>query len=198
MKQADVNFSIQTVKTDEQLQQVWSFAVPILDLPTGKHTLAYYTEHLAQTPTLLVYAVQAERVCGCCLASLEEDHVLVGPVAVAEDMRRMGVGSVMLWEVEAQAKKLGQTTLILGAVEEAEPFYLRCGYQPNLFVQLPEESAVTRLGAINPGYEVVWQEERDGWTRIMLHTPRIDKGLQRQYEKVFPGCYTQAVFVKTI
>jgi predicted N-acetyltransferase YhbS len=63
----------------------------------------------------LVYARQDDKVCGCVLGSIEDDHVLIGPVAVAEGARRRGVGRAMIQEIEAQARELGQGTLILGA-----------------------------------------------------------------------------------
>ena len=103
MERPTSSFSVQTIQTLDQLKQVWSFAISILDLPTGKHTLQYYTEQLPKTPTLLVFAEQDDRICGCVLASIEDDHVLVGPVAVAEDWRRMGIGSAMMREVETRA-----------------------------------------------------------------------------------------------
>lgn len=192
------SFTVKTVQTLGKLQQAWFFAVPILDLPTGKHTLRYYTEQLAKTPSLLIVAERNGRTCGSVLASIEEDHVLVGPVAVAEDSRRMGIGSAMMREVEARAKDLDQDTLVLGAVEEAEPFYLSCGFQPNLFIQLPEPNLVERLESLNERYDVIWRAEQEGWSKLMLHTPEIDKGLQRRYEQEFPSCYAGYVFIKHI
>lgn len=198
VKKPTSSYCVKTIQTPDQLQQVWSFAVPILDLPTGKHTLQYYTAQLAKTPTLLVFAKQNDRVCGCVLASVEDDHVLVGPVAVAEDVRRMGIGSAMMREVETRAKEIGQKTLILGAVEEAEPFYLSCGFQPNLFVQLPEPDSAGRLESLNEAYSIAWKAEQEGWSKLLLRTPEIDRGLQKKYEQVFPNCSTQYVFTKHI
>jgi len=190
------NFVIKTIQTLDQLQQVWHFTIPIFDLPAGKHTLQYYTEQFARTPQLLIFAERDGRICGCILASVEEDHILVGPVAVAEDSRRMGIGSAMMKEVETRAKEMGQNTLILGALEEAEPFYLSCGFQPNLFIQLPEPDSIERLKSLNEGYEGVWEAGQNGWSRLMLRTPQINKSLQREYEAEFPDCFTQYIFIK--
>jgi len=110
----------------------------------------------------------------------------------------MGIGSAMMQEVETRAKEIGQNTLVLGAVEEAEPFYLSCGFQPNLFIQLPELGGVERLESMNEEYDVIWKAEREGWSRLMLRTPGIDKGLQRKYDQAFPNCSTQYVFTKHV
>jgi hypothetical protein len=32
----------------------------------------------------------------------------------------------------------------------------------------------------------------------MLHTPKIDKALQRNYESEFPNCSTQTIFIKEV
>jgi len=191
-------FTVKTVQTPEQLEQVWAFVAPILSLPTGKHTLQYYMEQFARAPQLLVFAEREGRICGCILASVEGDHILVGPVTVAADSRRMGIGSAMLKTVEAGAREMGQHTLILGAREEAEPFYLSFGFQPNLFVHLPEPDSVERLKALNEQYEVIWESEQEGWSRLMLRTPQVDRGLQRRHEREFPACHTQCVFIKNI
>ena len=193
-----MSFAIRHVRTLADLQQVWSFAGPILDLPTGKHTLEYYTEQFARFPQLLVFAEQHGKVCGCILASVDGDHVLVGPVAVAAESRRQGIGAAMMKEVEKQALLVGHSGLVLGSQEDAEPFYLSCGFQPNLFVQSPDPDCLERLKSLNQKYEVIWATEQEGRAKLMLRTPEIDKPLQRRYEQEFPGCYTQYVFTKQI
>lgn len=129
-------FDVSTIKTMDDLEQTWNFAAPILDLPpaddpvpAGKYTLPFYMKVLEQTPTLLIYARQDGHVCGCVLASIEEDHVLIGPIAVADAARRRGIGSGMMWKLEIEAKALGQNTLVHAGLEESEQFYLRCGYK---------------------------------------------------------------------
>ena len=189
-------FSVTNVTTLDQLHQVWSFACTILKLPAGIHTQEYYAQTFAKTPQLLILAERDGRVCGCVLASVEGDHILVGAVAVAEDSRRMGIGRAMLEALEEAAKGAGRSTLILGARQEAEPFYLSCGFQPNLFIQLPEPDALERLKALNEGYEVLWEGQEEGSSKLMLRTPQISRSLQLKYEQTFPSCNTQYVFIK--
>jgi hypothetical protein len=100
--------------------------------------------------------------------------------------------------VEKQARILGQDTLILGSLEEAESFYLDCGFRPHLFIQISELDYLARLEALNPGYEVAWKAELEGSSRLMLYTPQIDKVLQGQYDRAFPNCHTQTVFIKNL
>ena len=193
------NFTVRHVATLDQLAHVHAFATEILDLREEHgHSLQRYTEAFAQTPQLLVYAEGDARIRGCILASIDGDHVAVGPTAVAADSRRLGIGSAMMEEVVAQAKALGQNTLILGAVEEAERFYLSCGYEPNLFIQLPEPDGVGALKALNASYEAIWESEGNDWSRLMLKTPNIDKDLQHRYDRGFPNCHTSYVFIKHI
>ena len=101
-------------------------------------------------------------------------------------------------ELETEAKGLDQNTVMLGAVEEAEPFYLGCLFQPNPFIRLPEPNSVQRLECLNEKYDVVWKAEQEGWSKLMLQTPEIDRILQREFEREFPSCYTGYVFIKRI
>jgi len=192
------DFTVKTVQTLEQLAQVYSFATPILKLPSPGHALQVYIAHFDKTPQLLIFAERDGNICGCVLARIDEDHVLVGPVAVAEGLRRRGIGAAMMRELESQAKALRQDTILLGALEEDELFYVRCGYQPNLFIQLHEPDSVERLEALNEGYAVVWKDERNGKSKLMLQMATIDKRLQKKYDQAFPNCYTQYVFIKHI
>lgn len=171
----------------------------MLGLPTAKHTLEYYAEQLTVAPQLLLYALSEGRIIGCVLGSIESDHVLVGPVAVAERYRQRGVGRAMMNVLEVQSQQMGYTTLILGSAEEAEPFYLKCGFDAHLFVQMPEPVFVAQLKALNTAHAVVWEAQNDdGWSKLMLRTPKIDRDLQQRYEQVFPSCATQTVFIKQI
>ncbi len=198
MQGSPLHYSVKMVQTLEQLAQVYAFATPILDLPSPNHSLQDYVPHLTKMPQLLVYAERDNRICGCILARIDEDHVLVGPVAVAEDSRRRGIGSAMMRQLEANAKELGQDSLLLGAREEAAPFYVSCGFQPHLFIQLHEPDSLARLQALNEGYEIAWQSEENGKSKLMLRMARVDKDLQHKYEQTFPNCYTQYVFIKNI
>ncbi len=194
-----MKYDLKFAQSVEELKQVYAFAVAVLGLPTAKHTLEYYTQQLAIAPTLLIYVRYEGRIIGCMMGSIEDDHVLVGPVAVAESYRGRGIGKAMVKELEARSKQLGHHTLILGAAEEAEPFYLKCGFDAHLFVQLPEPARLNQLKALNPHYPVAWEAKDDnGWSKLMLRTPKIDKSLQERYERAFPSCATQTVFIKNI
>lgn len=193
---ATADVTIDSVQTPEQLQRVWAFALRNLELPAGKSTLAYYTEQLSVAPGLLVFAEAAGEVCGCVLGDLEDDHVRVGAVAVAESLRRRGVGAAMMQRLEAEARQIGQHTLILGARQEAETFYLRCGFQPHLFIQAPAPATPAALRALREGCEVAWEAEEEGFTKLLLRTPTISRELQHRYDEAFPGCSTQYVFTK--
>lgn len=190
---------VKCVSSAAELEAVYHFAVSVLgDMDNSAHTYAYYQEHFIKTPSLLIFAENDGRVIGCILGSIERDHVLVGPTAVAENARGYGVGAAMMERMEQEARNLKQTTLILGSRQEAEGFYLRCGFKPNLFIQLSESGKLAELKQQNQGYPVIWEMEVPSDTRLMLATPRVDRELQEEYERNFPGCGTQYVFIKEI
>jgi GNAT superfamily N-acetyltransferase len=195
----DTTFQVKTVATLAELDPVYRFAVSVLgEMDDTVHTLAYYRSQVSLTPSLLVYAERHGRVIGCILGSIERDHVLVGPTAVAAEERGRGVGAAMIYRIEEEARKLSQTTLILGSRQEAEGFYLHCGFRPNLFIQVSQPGQLARLKQLNHQYPVVWEFQDDSCTRLMLATPIVDRELQLVYEKEFAGCGTQYVFIKEI
>ena len=192
-------YQVKTIAALAELDRVYSFAVSVLgEMDETVHTLDYYRRQVDLTPTLLVCTESLGKLIGCVLGSIEQNHILVGPTAVAEEERRLGVGSAMMRRMEEEARKIGQTTLILGARQEAEDFYIHCGYRSNLFIQLPGIGQASQLKQLNRQYSVIWESEDGEWTRLMLATPRVDRELQAIYEKQFPGCSTQYVFIKEI
>lgn len=191
-------FAVRYVEAAEQLRDVWAFAETVLDLPKSPRRIEYYLERLGRESQLMLFAEHDGNVCGCALASVDGGHVLIGEMAVAAEWRRKGIGAAMMKELEKQARLMGYGTLLLGAREEAEPFYLSCGFQPNLFIQLPQPGCLEQLKSMNPDYEIVWSAQDTEWSKLMLRTPRIDKPLQRRYEQAFPNCHTQYVFTKKI
>jgi DNA-binding CsgD family transcriptional regulator len=67
-----------------------------------------------------------------------------------------------------------------------------------LFVQYPEAVFVGQLRALNTKYAVAWEAQEEGWSKLMLRTPQIDRVLQAAYECEFPACSTQTVFIKEL
>lgn len=194
-----LQYQVKSVTSLAELDLVYSFAVSVLgDMSDSVHTLAFYRDQFMLTPSLLVYAQSQGKVIGCILGYIERDHVLVGPTAVASETRGLGVGTAMMRRIEEESLKLNQSTLILGSRQEAEGFYLRCGFRPNLFIQLSEPGWLERLKQLNWQYPVIWEMEDDSSTRLMLATPQVDRELQAAYTERFPGCNTQYVFIKEI
>ena len=62
------------------------------------------------------------------LTPLDEENVKMRQVAVAASRQGQGVGSAMVQESEALARRLGFRRIVLHARETAVPFYLRAGY----------------------------------------------------------------------
>jgi|GEM_PF-3825806 len=122
-----MTYEIKTVQSLDELKQVYSFAKAVIGQTAAKHMLASYQALFKTMPKLLIYAGRQGCIIGCALGRIERDHVRVGLVAVAERNRNQGVGTALLKELEAQARAAGHTTLILGASQAAEPFYLKCG-----------------------------------------------------------------------
>jgi hypothetical protein len=77
-------------------------------------------------------------------------------------------------------------------------FYLACGYQPNLFVQVPRDGAIAELSEFNPGREVAWTYEGEGSTRLMLRLSDLDERLRERYATAFPDGHAGYVFVRRI
>jgi GNAT superfamily N-acetyltransferase len=195
------NVSIAYVDDEFILKRVLDFSESILgkiDSPDYSETAWF--RRLTQLPELLLYAEAGGEVVGLAFGRCDtgSDGITVGPVAVAPLHRGAEIGRKLLSELEHRAAKLGFHHLGLGAREEAEGFYLKCGYTPFLFIQARKPVTLNELRAINTKYDEVWSYEDDTDVRLMLMTPIIDKNLQHIYDSAFPGCSTQTTFDKRV
>ncbi len=77
-----------------------------------------------------VVAVRDDTVIGTARLVESDGVAVVGRMAVAESVRRAGVGAAMLAELEALAAKQGIAAVELHAQAHAEDFYQRAGYRP--------------------------------------------------------------------
>jgi predicted GNAT family N-acyltransferase len=66
----------------------------------------------------------------CRLFVLGGGECRLGRMAVVAERRRGGVGRDLLEAAEAEAVQLGAREVVLHAQTGAEPFYARCGYEP--------------------------------------------------------------------
>lgn len=193
-------YDIKSIASEQELSRVLAWCDTIFP-GTSTEARPPWIDYYNRCPELLLYAEQDRRVIGLVfgLAKPNNTCITVAPVAVDASCRRRGVGSALITEVENRARKLGYEAAALGAVREAETFYLRCGYQPHLFIQAQPPVTMADLQALNKQYPVLSAiEAEDGWLRLMLVTPTIDRALQGEYDKRFPGCSTQTVFIKKL
>lgn len=194
-------FDINTITSAEELDRVLAFCDEIFgDGPSRFSGDSQWLDYFQQRPELFIYAAHNGRIIGCVFGLVKPDNnITITAVAVDAQYRRQGVATALISEVENRARLLQYKLVALGAVREAEPFYLSCGYHPHLFIQAPSPVSLADLQALNTQYAVAWaHEEADGWVKLMLVTPTIDRALQAQYDARFPGCSTQTVFTKQL
>ena len=192
---------VQAVSSEGDVIELHAFAVRNLSLgsqhPRG---LDYYLVAFAVHPTLLLRAVDdGGNTIGALLASVENDHVLIGELVVAEAARGQGIGSALLSAVEDHARTLGQESILLGAIEEAEGFYVRrSGYEPRFFIQVDGEDSCLRMRELADAANVpvLWRECVGNQAKAILATAGVDKALQARMEAA--GAHTQYLFRKSL
>jgi len=192
-----IDYTINTVSSEEDLARIIDFAQSVLGSESPHHHYDFWLPHYQAAPDLLIYAVNNDHLFGCVLGRIEGESMTVGMLAVSPDHQRCGIGTVLMREIEERAQHRHITTLALAAREEAEPFYLNCGYTPFLFIQ-SNRTPLAQLQALNHTYPEVSasDHEADGWSSLMLATPTIDRALEQQYNLRFPECSSQTVFIK--
>lgn len=183
---------IRQVSSASELAATYEFVRNGLSLD-DRHSrgLDFYTRILEETPQLLLVADDKSVIRGALLASIEGNHILIGEVYVDPGCRGQQVGSKLLASVEAAARDLGFHRLLAGALDGVEPFYVRNGFDPLLFLQIEgtdgsillDKLLDTRLS----GLEVVWKDYGENWSKASLRMNRVDKELQKSISRESPS-----------
>lgn len=197
---------IRSIATTDELSKAIAFfretipfrSTDILTDEDSPYTYAAWERRFLEDPCLLVTAFDCGQIIGAAWGRVEGTSVTVGPVAVGVEYRGRGIGFLLIRELEARCLKLGIHSLWLGALQKAEGFYLKCGYQPSLLIQARKPVTLDDLRRENTVYTEEWTYEDETDVRLCLRTSAIDRQIQRRYDERFPGCSTQVLFSKRL
>ncbi len=195
------NYVIKNVTNETDLDNTLSFIREIfkdrLELIPIEFSKETWLIRMTKSADFMLYAQHENEIVGVVFGVVENNNsVTIGPVAADKRYRRCGIAASLLKELEKRVLARGHHFLVLGALEPAEGFYLKCGYLPNLFVQAKPPLTLEKLRSLNERYHEAWSYDDGKDIRLCIFTPKIDKELQDKYNKTFPECSTQTLFTK--
>jgi len=194
---------IKKIDNNSELDKVYKFIETNLNLPKDRvRNLNFYKKALKTSPQFLIYAEEDNEIKGALLGIPEgSDGILIGELAVSEDSRGRGVGSLLLDEIENIAKNNEKKSILLGSLETSEKFYEKHAYLPKLFIQLTGSGRLNELKDFTNKYklsnQISWENEDDSFSKIIIDTGKIDVKLQEKANKI-PDSHTQFLFFKEI
>ena len=185
------------VAVQNRLAEMYSWSAP-----HAKQHLDEYISQFGSNPEWLFVAEEAGTVQGALLASDRgrDGSLLIGGLGVFPVYQRQRIGTALLAEAERRARQRGKVRLLVGAADDTEPFYLKCGFTPRLYIEITgEESAATlqsllaeRLAA----YNVLWSDQGEQLSKAILDVPGLMPELRESLARDVPGCHTQHLFTK--
>lgn len=197
------SYDIKNVMNETELDKVLSFAKTIFtDSRYVDHPVfskEYWLARMPNSANFMLYAQHDGEIVAVVFGQVESNNsITVGPVASDEQYRHHGIASSLLKELEKRVLATGHHFIVLGALEPAEGFYLKCGYIPHLFVQAKPPLTLEKLRSLNDRYDEAWSYDDGTDIRLCLATKGIDRELQHKYDRAFPACSTQTLFTKRI
>lgn len=198
-----MNYLIKNVSSKQELEETLAFfkmifrGMPCVDNPV--YSLESWEERMKNHGDLMLYASLDSEVIGIVFGRINDnDSITIGPVAVHENYRGIGIAKEMIFLLEERAIQYGIHSITLGAVESAEKFYSKLGYTGSLLIQSQIHS-IEQLMSLNHKYKVRFTNIYDGKVnQVCLELKEADRDLQKKYEANLPGCYTQMMYYKTL
>ena len=197
------SYDIKNVKSKTDLDRALSFARLIfkdsgrLHIPT--FSKVFWLTRMPDYVDFMLYAQHGDEIVGVVFSYLEKNNsITIAMVASDERYWHRGIASSLLAELEKRVLARGHHFIVIGALEAAEEFYLKCGYTPHLFIQSRPPLTLEKLRLLNDRYEEAWSYDDGTDIRLCISTKGIDRELQHKYDKAFPDCSTQTLFTKYI
>lgn len=175
--------------------------------PHAKQHLDEYISQFGSNPEWLFLAEDAGEIQGALLASDRgrDGGLLISSFGVFPDYQRKGVGTALLAEVEQRARQRGKVRLLTGAADGTEPFYLKCGFTPRLYIEITGEKSAAAMQSLLADrlapYDVLWSDSGEtlsgeALNKVILDVPGLMPALRRSLERDVLGCHTQHLFTK--
>ena len=153
-------------------------------------------ERYARYPDLFVVAVLDSEVVGEVSGFPRDGEVTLKAMSVLHRHQRRGIGRQLITAFEQSAARYADT-VNLASGEEAEPFYLACGYRPQSLMvgmhtaDLPADYRDTE-------YPITGERVRDGRTFVYLAAPTYDPALKQAVRARFQAAGINYIFVKRV
>lgn len=198
-----MNYLIRNVSTALELRQAYDLFLsifvdnPVVDNP--EYSYKKWEKRMQENCNLLLYASFENNTIGIAFGRIfDNDIMVVGPVAVKSEFRNLGIAKNLMVALEKKASLCDIKSIRLGALETAENFYSKLGYTGSLLIQSDSHS-IDQLLSINNKYKVKYTNIYNTTiSQICLELPEPDRKLQKKYETIFTGCYTQMMYWKDI
>jgi len=197
------SYDIKNVTSETDLDRVLSFARVIfkdsgrLHIPT--FSKEFWLTRMPDDADFMLYAQHEDEIVGVVFGYVEKNSsITIAPVASDEWYWHRGIASSLLAELEKRVLARGHHFIVIGALEAAEGFYLKCGYTPHLFIQSRPPLTLENLRLLNDRYDEAWSYDDGTDIRLCIATKGIDRELQRKYDETFPDCSTQTLFTKYV
>lgn len=113
--------------TDPSYQELLQLRNRVLRMPLGMNI---FDEDLSRDQDdTIITAYKEDKIIGCVmLKHLNEKEVKLRAMAVDNDFRGKGIGSLLVEKAEDTAREKGYETIVLHARKTAKDFYAKMGY----------------------------------------------------------------------
>ena len=197
------SYDIKNVTNEIDLDNTLSFVKTIfrdrLELIPLEFSKETWLVRMTNSADFILYAQHEDEIGGVVFGIVESNNsITIGMVATDERYRHHGIASSLFTELEKRVMDRGHHFIVLGALEAAEGFYLKCGYTPHLFIQGKRPLTLEKLRTLNDRYDEAWSYDNGTDIRLCIDTRGIDRELQHKYDETFPECSTQTLFTKLL
>ena len=183
----------------KKLKEADEFQQKILNPQNKKRyrTFGYVKKNYLTKPELFVGAYDNNKLIGIIFGYIKRDNVLLGEMAIDENYRGIGLGSKLLDFFEKQAIRTGKNKITLGALDNAEKFYMKRGYKPILFLQIRNSDVPLNYKSLSK-YKIIKETNYSDAKRLFFKAKYPSNTLKNKLAKLFHAYNAIYLFKKSL
>ena len=204
-------YNIKTIKTENELNQVFSFISKLFYDDAKENSEYYYPmderlEEMKKTleidNSFLLYIEDNKTIIAALTGkniNTTEQKITIGVMAVDKEYRRKGIAKELISEFEKRCLKKNIKHIDLGARFRACPLYLSMNYIPSLMIQVFGSTTIDdikRINTYNFKEKCLWQDNNYGF--IIYEIDEVREEYIKWFEKNIEKSHAQYIFEKDL
>lgn len=147
---------------------------------------------------IFLTAKDNNKIVGIKLGYIDKDICIGRGIAVDQEYRRMGVGTMLVTEFEKRVKQYPYIKKYIFASSSLEgvPFHIKMGYKPSLLIQSPNKSDIDKISSMEFNIQKRMYNKEFNVYQLYIKEDNLNLNRLNKLKNTYPNLDIQYLFSK--